>query len=79
MSLIYGPDIVRFHTASRMIEDDLNEAYHTCRAKYGADVAGSLLVAKLREKLNDKPDQWPPPENLQEKVNDALRRMGLLE
>lgn len=45
----------------------------------GADVAGALLVAKLREKLNDKPDQWPPPEDLQEKVNDVLRSMGLLE
>lgn len=76
---MYSLDADRYHQAARMIEDDLNEAYQTCRARFGSDIAGVLLVAKLREKLNDSPNQWPPPENLQEKVNDALREMGLLQ
>lgn len=39
----------------------------------------NLLVAKLRQQLNDKPDQWPPPEGLVDKVNDKLREIGLLQ
>jgi len=79
MKYILPEDVGKYHAAARMIEDDLNEAYHTCRLRYGADVAGVLLVAKLREKLNHSPDQWPPPEDLSERVNNTLREMGLLE
>jgi hypothetical protein len=43
------------------------------------DVAGALLVAKLRHQLNDKPDQWPPPEDLADKVNQRLRELGFLD
>jgi len=71
-------DIRRYHAAARMIEDDLEGAYLTCREKYGADVAGVLIVAILRQKLNDKKDQWPPPEDLIQKVNNFLVEHGLM-
>lgn len=63
-SWIHRIDAIRFHSAARMIEDDLEDAYLTCREKYGAEVAGVLLVALLRQQLNDKKDQWPPPGQL---------------
>ena len=72
VSLITPTDAARYHTAAKMIEADLDEAYFTCRQKYGAEVAGVLLVAKLRQQLNSNPDQWPPPEDLIEKVNNFL-------
>lgn len=76
--MISRDDLVRFHAAARMVEDDLDEAYFSCRRAYGADVAGALLVAALRRALNVNPDQWPPPEDLRERVNDRLREIGLL-
>ena len=36
------------------------------------------LTAGLRQKFNDKPDQYPPPEDLPEKVNKSLIEAGLL-
>ncbi len=72
-------DAGRFHNAARGIENDLDEAYWTTRQKYGAEVAGVVLVTILRQKLNDKPDQWPPPEDLAEKVNDFLREKRLMQ
>ena len=77
-SWIHHTDAARFHAAARMMEDDLNEAYFTCRQKYGSEVAGVLLVALLREKLNNAKDQWPPPEDLIEKVNNFLVDKGLM-
>ena len=62
-----------------MIEDDLDEGYQACRKAYGPEVAGSVLVAVLRDKLNNNKDQWPPPEDLIEKVNKFLEEKGLLE
>lgn len=76
---IHLADLARFHKAARMIEDDLDEAYKTCRLQFGADVAGVLLVAALRDKLNDKKNQWPPPEDLFDKVNQFLADKGLLD
>ena len=72
-------DLIRFHNAARLIEDDLDEAYRTCRQKYGYEVAGVLLVSLLRQQLNDKKDQWPPSDDLVEKVNDFLAEKGLLD
>ena len=71
-------DLARFHGAARKIEDDLHEAYWTVRERYGPDVAGVVLVTLLRQKLNDKPNQWPPPDDLIEKVNQFLRDKNLL-
>lgn len=64
---------------TRMIEDDLEEAYNVTRLEYGADVAGALLVAALRGTHNDKPLQWPPPEDLTDRVNEYLREKGLMQ
>ena len=72
-------DLNRFHNMCRLIEDDLDEAYMTCRQKYGYEVAGVLLVALLRQQLNTNKDQWPPPEDLTEKVNKFLADRGLLD
>jgi hypothetical protein len=71
-------DLERFHRAVRMIEDDMEQAYHTCRNNFGSDVAGVLLVALLRQQLNDKKDQWPPPPELIEKVNSHLSQLGMI-
>lgn len=78
MTPILESDIGRYHRAASLIEADLHEAYFTCRQRYGADVAGTLLVFALRQKMNDKPEQWPAPEDLQDKVNNFLRENGLL-
>ncbi len=72
-------DLKRFHEASRLIEDDLEEAYLVCRQRFGADVAGVLLVTMLRSKFNDDKDQWPPPDYLDEKVDEHLVKLGLTE
>jgi hypothetical protein len=77
-SWIHRVDARRFHSAARMMEDDLEGAYLTCREKYGAEVAGVLLVAILRQQLNDSKDQWPPPEDLIQKVNNFLVEHGLM-
>lgn len=77
-SWIHPLDAQRYHAAARMIEDDLDQAYFTCRRKYGPEVAGVLLVALLRQQLNDKKDQWPPPEDLLYKVNQFLVDKGLM-
>ena len=76
---IHTLDLARFHRASRLVEDDLEEAYAICRQKYGPDVAGVLIVAILRQQLNDKKNQWPPPDDLEEKVNKFLMENGLVE
>ena len=77
-SYIHPLDAERYHSAARMIEDDMCEAYFSCRHKYGPDVAGVLLVALLRQQFNDHKGQWPPPEDLTEKVNKFLVEKGLL-
>lgn len=77
-SWIHPVDVARYHSAARMIEDDLNEAYFTCRMKYGPEVAGVLLVALLRQQLNKDKNQWPPPDDLVEKVNEFLLKHGLM-
>lgn len=76
---IHRYDLARFHAAARMMEDDLDEAYFACREKYGFEVAGVLLVALLRQQLNSNKNQWPPPEDLANKVNQFLEEKGLLE
>jgi len=78
-SWIHPLDASRYHAAARMMEDDLHQAYFSCRRKYGPEVAGVLLVALLRQQLNDKKDQWPPPEDLLYKVNQFLVDKGLME
>lgn len=79
MIQISRSDLKRFHQAARLIEDDLEEAYLTCRQRFGADVAGVLLVAMLRQKFNDDKDQWPPPDYLDERVDEYLTELGLTE
>lgn len=79
MAAINQVDLQRWHSAARMIEDDLDEAFRTVSAKYGTEVAGLLLVAALRRQLNDNPNQWPPPENLIPKVNAFLVEKGLYD
>ena len=72
-------DAARFHRIVKMLEADLNEAYFSVRTVFGADVAGAVLIALMRQRLNDKPNQWPPPESLETKVNDFLREKGLMQ
>ncbi len=72
-------DFLRFNRAARKIEDDMDEAYWTVREQFGPDVAGVVLVTLLRQKVNDKPGQWPPPDDLIEKVADVLRDKGLFD
>lgn len=76
-SVIDSIDLARFHSAARIIENDLHEAYFACKSRYGSDVAGVLLVAALRRNLNNQ-NQWPPPEDLEEKVNQFLLVHGLI-
>lgn len=77
--LIHPVDLQRYHAAARMIEDDADQAYRTCRAKFGPDIAGALLVMLFRRQLNHKPEQWPPPEDLVDKVNQHLQHLGLTD
>lgn len=70
-------DVKRFHNAAKMIENDLTEAYYSCRMKYGSDVAGVLLVSILRNNFNPK-DKWPVDDSLEEKVNQFLIEKGIL-
>ena len=70
-------DVVRYHNAVRMIEDDMNEAYFSCRDKYGSDVAGVILVALLRQELREN-NNWPPDDSLFQKVNEFLAEKGIL-
>lgn len=76
--VIHPFDLARYMRAARMIEDDLHEAYFSCRETFGPEIAGALLVAELRRKFNDKPDQWPPPEEVNEKVQKFLEEKKLL-
>lgn len=62
-------DVNRFHTAASIWE---NGQYTHFRTRFGQDFFGVLAVDKLRRKLNDKPNQWPPPEDLIDKVNAML-------
>lgn len=78
-SWIHPTDAARYHHAARMLDDDHEGAYFTTRQKYGPDVAAAVLIAILRAKLNKNPGQWPPPEDLEEKVNNYLRDKGLME
>lgn len=70
-------DLARFHRAARMIEDDLHEAYYSCRRKFGPEIAGVLLVAALRNNFNSK-DKWPPDDSLIDKVNNFLVQKGIV-
>jgi hypothetical protein len=74
---ILPQDLSRFHAISRLIEDELEEGYFVARHRYGADVAGALLVFALRQKFNDQPNSWPPPSDLIDKVNDFLAKNDL--
>jgi hypothetical protein len=69
-------DLERFHDACKMIEYDADQAYRTCREKYGAEVAGVLLVMFLRRSY-DSALQFPEPNNLRDKVNEHLHKLGL--
>lgn len=69
----------RYFRAARMIEDDIYGAYYTCKTKFGEEIADVLLVAELRKSLNDNLDQWPPPDDLKEKVYSFLKDKGLLD
>lgn len=78
-SWIHPLDAARYHHAARMIEDDHEQAYFTCRKMFGPEVAGALLVMILRQKFNKQPNQWPPPEELIGEVNSFLIEKGLME
>lgn len=78
MPIFTKESVAKYHAAARMIWDDLDEAFYTCRKRFGEEVACSMLVYALRQQLNDNPTQWPPPESLTEKVNEFLREKGLL-
>lgn len=67
----------RFHAATKIIEADGCEGYFSCRERFGADVAGAVLVMFLRLRLNPD-EQWPAPEDLPEKVNEVMRKSGRL-
>lgn len=71
-------DLDRYFRAARMIEDDLDEAYETCSRLVGPAIASALLIAELRKVYNDKPDQWPPPDGIAEKVGEFLENKNLL-
>lgn len=71
-------DLARFHAISRLFEDELHEIYNHARQKYGADAAGAVLVCILRQKFNNQPDSWPPPEDLINKVNKFLVEQELV-
>jgi len=68
----------RLNAAAKIIEYDGFEGYWTVRSKYGENIANALIIAWLRTKLNDKPDQYPCPDDLEEKVMVRLREKGLL-
>ena len=76
---IHPMDLARFQRAAKIIEDDLDEGYYSCRDQFGPEIAGALLVAELRRIFNDKPLQWPPPDELVEKVNNFLIEKGIMD
>jgi hypothetical protein len=71
-------DLQRFHDAAKMIEYDGDQAYRTCCERFGSDIAGVLLVAFLRRAARTE-EMYPEPEDLREKVNEYLRKLGLID
>lgn len=77
--MITEEDLERYHRLARMLEDDWDEAFQTATCIFGSELAGAVLVAVLRQGLNDKKDQWPPPLDLKDKVKEFLTKKGLYE
>lgn len=68
----------RLHAAAKIIEYDGFDGYKTVRNRYGENIANALIVSWLRRQLNPVPNQYPCPEDLEEKVNQKLKEKGLL-
>ena len=68
----------RLNAAAKIIEYDGFDGFLAVRRHYGENIANALIVAWLRNQLNDKPDQYPCPEDLEEKVKAKLKEKGLL-
>jgi len=77
-SLMTPQDFERFNAAAKMIEADADQAYRTCRKKYGPDAAGMLLVAFLRRAYGSM-ESWPPSDEVVDKVRARLEEVGILE
>jgi hypothetical protein len=76
--MISQSQVRRFHHAAKMMEADMDEAYRTCCQRFGSETAGVLLVALLRQQCNGS-GRWPPPDDLEMKVNEFLKDKGLLD
>lgn len=70
-------DFQRFNRAAKSIEADACEAYHTVKNRFGADVAGALVVLYLRLKFNPE-EQWPAPDGVEGQVEEVLKNQGIL-
>ena len=71
-------DISRFHAAAKFIEYDMEEAYWTVRERFGADIAGALLVSALRKHFGSL-ETFPARDEVVMKVDKYLHDKKLLE
>lgn len=69
-------DIERYHGLIRKLEDDMSDAYFTCRMNYGPDLTGLALVALLRRSYQERNEM--DEMELQWKVNEALGNAKLM-
>lgn len=70
-------EVVMYHHAAKSIEADGCGAYWTVRTLYGENVAGALLVLFLRMEMGK--GQWPPADDLIERVNAVLEEDHILK
>ena len=70
--------LTKLHAAAKMLHADGTEAIRSAGELVGDDIARAMLVMYLTVALNPRPEVWPAPEDMPERVNKALREAGLL-
>jgi hypothetical protein len=74
---ISSSELLRAHTAAKLIEEDAHQAFRTCCERFGRDVAVALLVAFFR-RVKGSMDSYPSPENVVPAVNTLLEELNLV-
>lgn len=69
--------VSKYHAAAKLIETDGVNGYRACAARYGTEIANTLIVAFLRRCENPN-QQWPEPGDTEEKVNAILKKERII-
>ena len=76
-SMFHPQDLSRYHAAAKLIEEEGDEGYHTCVARYGVEMANILLIAHLRRAYGAM-ESYPARESIPSEVNEHLKKKHLL-